>query len=144
MSTSQFGGTWRLQSYEIRGPHGEVSYPYGSDATGYLIYTEDGHMAAALMKANRPNFRSADIFAAGPDEKRTAYESFASYCGTYEVQEDKVIHHVEVSLFPNWSGSDQERFFEISADQLVLRTPFISAEGKAQTAIVTWQRVKPR
>lgn len=143
MSATQFWGTWQLQSFEIKNSAGEVSYPYGTDAKGYLIYGQDGYMAVALMKANRANFDSADMSAANTDEKRVAFDTFASYCGTYEVQGEKVIHHVQVSLYPNWSGSDQERFFKFFADQLVLSTPLSPAEGKEQTAIVVWRRMKP-
>jgi hypothetical protein len=137
MSTRQFWGTWRLQSFEVRTSGEAVSYPYGRDAKGYLIYTEDGYMAVAVMKANRPNFDSADMLSASPDQKRLAFDTFACYCGTYEVRENKVIHHVQVSLFPDWSGSDQERFFKFSADQLVLSAPMPAGA----TAIVVWRRV---
>ncbi len=137
MSTRQFWGTWRLQSFEVRTSGEDVSYPYGRDAKGYLIYTQHGYMAVAVMKANRANFDSADMLSASLDEKHVAFDTFASYCGTYEVRENKVIHHVQVSLFPNWSGSDQERFFKFSADQLVLSTPLPAGA----TAIVVWRRV---
>jgi hypothetical protein len=33
-----------------------------------------------------------------------------AYAGRYSFLGDHVIHHVELSLFPNWVGSDQERF----------------------------------
>ena len=142
MSTSQFWGTWRLQSFEVRTSSGEVSYPFGRNATGHLIYSQDGYMTVAVMKANRPNFNSADIFAASPDEKRIAFDTFASYGGTYEVQNNKIIHHIQVSLFPNWSGRDQERFFEFFADQLILSSPPMPVGGKEQTGRVVWQRTK--
>ena len=138
MSTRQFWGTWRLQSFEVRTSAEDVSYPYGRDAKGYLIYTEDGYMAVAVMKAHRADFNSSDMLSASLDEKRVAFDTFASYCGTYEVRENKVIHHVQLSLFPNWSGSDQERFFKFSADQLVLSTPIAAGA----TAIVVWRRVE--
>jgi len=143
MSTTQFWGTWQLQSFEVRTSGGQVSYPFGRDATGYLIYGQDGYMTVAVMKANRANFDSPDLLAGSPDEKRIAFDTFGSYCGTYEVQKDKIIHHIKVSLFPNWSGTDQERFFKFSADQLVLSSPPMPAGGKEQTGIVVWRRVKP-
>lgn len=138
MSTRQFWGTWRLQSFEVRTSGEEVSYPYGRDAKGYLTYTHDGYMAVAVMKAHRANFDSSDMLSASVDEKRIAFDTFASYFGTYEVRENKVIHPVQLSLFPNWSGSDQERFFKFSADQLVLSTPMAAGV----TAIVVWRRVQ--
>ena len=80
-------------------------------------------MAASVIRADRANFNSADIWAARPEEKLAAFDTYGSYCGRYEVKGDKVIHHIELSLFPNWSGRDQERSFEFSRDRLTLRTP---------------------
>jgi hypothetical protein len=35
-------GTWRLEVWEARDETGQVSYPRGRDARGYLTYTVDG------------------------------------------------------------------------------------------------------
>ena len=53
-------GTWRLVSLEVRGSDGQVQYPYGPDATGYLMYSADGYMSAVVMSANRPSFAAGD------------------------------------------------------------------------------------
>lgn len=140
MSTNPFVGTWRLVSGEIKTARGEVSHPFGKDPTGYLIYTEDGYVAVAIMSANRASFASADIRAGSSEEKLAAFDTYLSYCGTYEVKDDKVVHHIKVSLFPNWSGADQERFFQFSGNQLTLRTPPMKVEGVEQTAQLIWQR----
>jgi hypothetical protein len=50
MSSNPFVGTWRLVSSEIRAATGEVSNPFGDGVTGYLIYSDDGHMAAVIMQ----------------------------------------------------------------------------------------------
>jgi hypothetical protein len=63
--------------------------------------------------------------------------------GTYEVKGDKIVHHVELSLFPNWIGGDQERFFQFSGDQLILCTPPLALGGAERTLRIVWQRVKP-
>jgi|SRR6516164_5778458 hypothetical protein len=141
MSANPFVGTWRLVSLETKTASGAISHPLGKDATGYLIYSSDGYMAGGIMQANRSNFASADARRGGLEEKGAAFDTYISYCGTYEVQGERVIHHVEISLFPNWSGTDQERFFEFSGDQLALRTPPMMIEGAERTAHLIWQRV---
>lgn len=141
MSKNLFVGAWRLLSFEARTSSGEVSYPWGRDAVGVLLYGQEGYMAGSLMRADRANFKSADIWAATPEEKLAAFDSYTSYCGTYEVKPDKIIHHVKLSLFPNWSGGDQERYFEFSGNQLTLRTPPTTVGGVERTAILIWQRV---
>jgi hypothetical protein len=144
MGTSAFWGTWRLVVFEVRGPEGEVSHPFGTDAAGFLMYGQDGYMAAALMMAKRANFASADILEASPEEKAAAFDSYSSYCGRYEVKGSRVIHHIQCSQLPNWSGTDQERFFEFSEDgkRLTLRTPPMLAGGVERTLVAVWERVK--
>ena len=144
MSTNPFVGTWRLISFETVEASGETSYPYGKDATGYVIYNEDGYVTFTIMGPDRRRFASADMRAGSLEDKRAAFDTYFAYLGTYEVKSDKVVHHVELSLFPNWTGGDQVRFFEFSGDLLILRTPPLALGGPERTLRVVWQRVKPR
>jgi hypothetical protein len=142
MPANAFVGAWRLLSFETSTSSGEVSYPLGRDAVGLLLYGQEGCMAVSVMRGDRANFKSADIWgAASPEEKLAAFDSYSSYCGRYKVKHDKIIHHVELSLFPNWSGVGQERYFEFAGDRLTLRTPPTMVGGVEQTAIAIWQRV---
>ena len=144
MSTNPFIGTWRLVSAETKTASGEISYPFGRDAAGYLIYGQDGYMAVTIMGANRKRFTTADVRGGSLQEKLTAFDTYLSYCGTYEVKGDKVVHQIELSLFPNWSGIDQERFFELSGDELILRTAPMALEGTQRTAQLIWHRASVR
>jgi hypothetical protein len=142
MIQNQFVGTWRLVSWENRDEDGNVSYPMGQDAVGYIMYTEDGYMSANLMKANRPTFTAGDLLGGTPEEKARAAETYIAYCGQYEIQTNKVIHHIKASLFPNWVGLKQERFFEfIGNNQLSLSAAPFLMSGKQRTARVLWERV---
>lgn len=96
-------------------------------------------MAVSVMRAGRVHFKLGDIWAASPEEKLAAFDSYNSYSGRYEVNQNKVIHHVEFSLFPNWIGGSQERYFEFSGDRLTLRTPPASADDVEW--IVIWERM---
>ena len=49
-------GTWRLTSWETRSVDGEISYPLGKNAVGYIMYNEDGYMFVAIT---RPTARSS-------------------------------------------------------------------------------------
>lgn len=138
---NQFVGTWRLVSWENRDALGQVNYPYGKDAVGYLIYAADGYMSATLTKDNRPHFATGDVSGGTMEEQAMAAQTYAAYCGRYEIQADKVIHHVEASLFPNWVGTDQARFFEFTGGKLVLSTPPTLIGGKQQTSHLIWEHV---
>lgn len=42
MAQNPFVGTLPLESCELRGSDGQVSYHLGQDAVGYTVYNEDG------------------------------------------------------------------------------------------------------
>lgn len=141
MSADQFVGAWRLLSLEARTSAGEVSYPFGKDATGYLLYCREGYMSVAVMRAHRAHFALPDALAAPAEEKVAAFDTYSSYSGRYEVRGQKVIHHVEISSFPNWSGKEQQRFFACSGDRLTLTAPPMGIGGVEQTLVAIWQRL---
>jgi hypothetical protein len=141
MSTDRFVGAWRLLSLEARTSTGDVSYPYGKDAAGYLLYAGEGYMSVSVMQACRTNFASPDDLQAPAEEKLAAFDTYSSYSGRYEVRGQKVIHHVEISLFPNWTGKEQERYFELSGDRLTLSAPPILIGGVEQKLVAIWQRL---
>ncbi|NMF62569.1 hypothetical protein DP113_33510 (plasmid) [Brasilonema octagenarum UFV-E1] len=141
MLNNQLIGTWRLVSCEYRDTDEQVSYPYGKDAIGYLIYTSDGYMSATLMRANRFKFTSQDIAAVSIEEQATAVQTYLAYCGKYEIQANKVIHHIEASLYPNLVGVDQERFFKFKGNRLLFSTPSFPMNGKQQVAHIVWERL---
>lgn len=118
MSSNPLVGSWRLVSWENRSADGTVTYPLGRHAVGLIIYTADGYMSVAIMCADRGPFAAGDLLRGTSEEKARAAETYVSYCGRYEFRGDSVIHHVELSLFPNWSGVDQERLVEVTGDRL--------------------------
>jgi hypothetical protein len=139
---SQLVGTWRLVSFEFRSPDGKVHYPVGKNPVGYLIYSGDGYMSATLMTANRTRLDADLLWAASKEEKVTAAGTFIAYCGRYEIKGDRVIHHVEASLFPNWVGEPQERFFKFADDQLSLTAPPAPFRGVPHTAHLVRKRAQ--
>lgn len=144
MSSNSLEGTWSLVSAITKTASGEITHPYGKNAIGYLIYSHGGYMAVAIMRPDRRNFASADFRAGSSEERATAFNTYVSYCGTYEIKGEKIVHHIELSSFPNWSGTDQERFFELSGDQLALRTAPLALEGVERTGHLIWHRALPR
>jgi hypothetical protein len=142
MASNPLIGTWRLVSWENRSLVDEqVSYPLDKDAVGYIMYNEDGYMFVAIMGPYRPKFAAGDLFGGSTEEKAQAASSYVSYCGRYEFRGETVIHHVELSLFPNWVGVAQERLVELSGNRLTLSTPPIVLGGIQQSAHLIWERV---
>jgi hypothetical protein len=141
MAENPFIGAWRLVSFESRTEDGRARLPYGSAAQGYLAYTAKGYLCVAIMDATRPRFANVGDFVDGtPQEQITAAKRNISYAGSYTIQDELIIHHVEVSLFPNWIGGDQGRFYEFSGNQLSLWTAPVLIQGKQRTSHLTWER----
>ena len=118
-----------------------IAYPFGEDAIGILIYTEDLKMAVQMLAANRPPIDSGDALGGDVQQRATAYSTCLAYFGSYEVQGDDIIHRVDGSLFPNWSATVQTRPYTCDGTVLVLRTP--PAEGAGGTVVneMSWLRM---
>ena len=97
-------------------------------------------MSVAIMGANRSRFASGDIKGGSTEEKAAAADTYLTYCGRYEVQGDAVIHHIELSLFPNWVGVDQKRYLRLDGNTLLLSTPPILVEGIERAIHLVWER----
>ena len=142
MTSNPLIGTWRLISWETRSVDGQkISYPLGKDAVGYIMYNEDGYMFVAIMRPNRVRFAAGDLLGGSAEEKAQAANTYVSYCGRYEFNGDTVIHHVDLSLFPNWVGVEQERLVEFRGNRLSLSTRPILLGGVQRTAHLIWERV---
>jgi hypothetical protein len=136
-------GAWRLVSWENRAADGQVSYPMGTDPIGYVLYTGDGRFSVTISPRGRVGFTAGDLLSGTAEEQARAVAGFVAYAGRYSFHGDRVVHHVELSLFPNWVGSDQERWVELVENRLVLSASPLLLAGKPQVPRVVWERVDP-
>jgi hypothetical protein len=141
MTSNPLIGTWRLISWETRRADGQISYPLGEDAVGYIMYNPDGYMFVALSRPNRQKFAVEDLLWGSAQEKAQAASTYVSYCGQYEFHGETVSHHVELSLFPNWVSVEQERLVELRGNRLTLSTHPMLLGGVQQSAHLIWERV---
>lgn len=85
-----FIATRKLISSENKGYDGKVTYPYGDNPIGYLIYNADGYMAVQIMNRDRcqsnPDFPLEAAFRQTlPDEDRLmANNTYHVYYGYWE------------------------------------------------------------
>ena len=142
-SVEQLAGVWRLVSSEFRTSSGDVIYPLGEDALGQAIFTEDGYMSGQLMRQNRSDFVSDNQAHGTPEEILEAFQGYVAYYGRCEVdvEQKTITTRVEGGMFPNWVGSDQIRFFELTDEQLILRTPPITLGDDEIIGVLTWRRL---
>lgn len=140
MSENNLEGCWRLVSYEFRSSDGRVFHPWGEDPIGVVIFDDNGHFSAQIMRRNRPIFTSETPTA---EETKPAYEGYMAYFGRYEIVPEKnmLINHVEGALNPSWVGGKQIRYFEISGNRVTLRTDPINRGGTVVTGTLVWEKM---
>jgi len=135
-------GAYRLLAVEHHADDGEVGYPFGEGPQGFIVYTVEGLMSSILMRAARPLFAAGDILASTDAERVAAFSSSSAYAGSYEVVDNRIVHHLEVTTYPNWTGTDQVREFDVSATHLTLYPPRMLMEGKMRRGRVHFQRMR--
>lgn len=117
----KFVGVWELVYVDSQTIDGKDLNRW--NGKGRLIYTEQGYVSAQLGDPKVKSFKSEDKYQGTDKEMRKAFNEFDSYYGTYEIDtENKVVkHHIELSLFPNWNGTIQERTYKFVNDHLELK-----------------------
>ena len=143
MNALSIVGTWSLLSFELTDDTGEIFYPYGRAPVGYIMYNRDGFMSVVVMSGGRRSFAANDFggIAGTLREKVAAFDTYLSYSGRYETIQDRVIHRIEASLFPNWVGTSLERVVALDHDRLQLSADPVAFEGRTRTLKITWRRV---
>lgn len=120
--SSRLVGTWQVMEMTDTDSSGVVRHPYGAHPLGYIVYDATGHMHVQVMRTP-----ATPPFAAGDQngserEVRAAYDGYVAYFGNYRVDEaqSKVIHQVQGSLMPSYTGTDQPRPIKLVGDELII------------------------
>ena len=134
-------GTWRLAACALH--DGErVDHPYGASPAGFLTYTPDGRMSVMFGDPDRLPLENPDWRQNADGDVAAVARTFIAYCGTYDLRDGEVSHHVAVSLIPNWIGQTLTRRVVLDGNTLTLATPEMRIDGRTQTAVLTWRRVE--
>lgn len=135
-------GTWKLVSSVGVYSDGRVTHNYGENPEGLLVYDRQGNFSGQIQGQVRPLFESGNLLRGEPEEIKAAFEGYVAYYGKYEVDEDAacLTHYVEGSLFPNWVGDTQTRFYSFEGTKLILKTaPFVGKKHSITHTLV-WER----
>jgi len=126
-------GTWKLQSlvHEATAT-GQRSSPFGDHPDGYLSYSADGRMYAIGVVEDRPKPRD---LVPTDEEKVKLQGSMLAYAGTYTVDGEKVVHHLDISWNQSWTGTDQVQFYKLDGDILTLT-------NADSGAILVWKKLQ--
>ena len=138
---SEITGTWKLKSFESRSKDGDVFYPFGENPKGFLMYSKSGYMSGMISRADRSNLSVKNEISMDESEKASISEGFIGYSGKYEILDNKIIHHVEMSFIPNWIGKPLDRFYSFENDDLVLKTPPEVFNNKKFVHCIIWEKL---
>jgi hypothetical protein len=133
LSPTDLHGAWVLDDWFVESEDGSRTAPFGRDARGAIMYTEDGYMTAIVSAAER--FLPADSPA--DDQKAAAFSTYFNYAGRWTIDGDAVTHRVELALDPNLVGVEMTRAVEHQGNRMVFSGTM--ADGKTKNVII-WKR----
>lgn len=139
MTDNPLVGAWELVAHEVPLASPEHRHPLGPRPLGALLYSPDGYMAVHYMAGDRPPLASANWRDATDEERLAAVRTYGGYSGRYTWLGDRVEHHVDASVNPNWIGQTLSRDVEFRGADLVL---YVGAQdpGQPPTPVLTWRR----
>ena len=97
-------------------------------------------MSAMLAAGERSRLSTDDLIGGSEADRAAAFSTYIAYAGAYEIEGDVVVHRIGMSLFPDWVGGEQKRSFELSHNELVLRTPPLEIGGEVAVNELRWFR----
>ena len=143
ITRADLAGAWRMQSEDEVHRDGRVTYPFGHERLAQIIYTADGFMAVVATDVERPKVtekcNKMDLDAASVEERARAAMGCVAYAGRFEIDGDKVRHHVDMALNPNVVGLTRMRGITLEGDDLTLTT---MPDSEGTFGRIRWRRVR--
>jgi lipocalin-like protein len=134
----QLVGTWKLVSWKVQYVGEEAKEPFGGKAKGRLIVAPDGYWSALITRAERKP-------ATNDAERARLLRTMVAYSGKFTIAGDKITTAIDLSWNEVSSGKNQERFFKMEGDKLVISSPeqaSVLQPGKRVQTTLTWEREK--
>lgn len=134
-------GTWYLREAYAVDSQGERLFDvYGARPSGVIHYGADGRMTALITHDGRARLSGSDRQDATDAESASAYRSSIGYAGRYVREGDWIVHHVDISTYPNWVGTRLRREVRLAGDTVELRTAPQPQAGVETVLKLVWQR----
>lgn len=137
-------GAWSLQRYQVHFADGRPPrFPFGEEAQGLLVYAASGWVSAVLSRSDRAPLGAGGLETAhhAPAEKKAeAFDSYLSYAGRWSVEDDTVVHHVQLAAIPDVVGNPQRRRASLDGDRLTLEYEAPTRRGAGARFELVWKR----
>ena len=126
LSKADLHGAWVLEEWYVEGEDGARTHPMGRDAQGTIM--------SAIVRA-KDRFLPADR---PTDEDRIeAFATYVNYAGTWDVDDDNVMHKVEHALDPNIQGLSIVRAVTKESGRMIFTG---ATPGGSGTHVIVWKR----
>jgi len=120
-STDRLVGAWKLVSLEESSADGQL---HKADCAGMFVFTHDGRASVQVM------YRNAETASA------YAHSGYEALFGSYHIDDESTFtFHIDGALVRTLIGKDLRRAYQISRDQLTIRSTNPHEHWK-----VVWER----
>ena len=143
MRAAELVGAWRLLDFRVEFEDGRAPvHPFGANAVGALVYSEDGAVSAILSRADRaPLGRGLETSAlVEPEGKAEAFDGVLAYAGSWRLEGCEVVHHVEIAQLPDAVGQRLRRTVSLEEGRLELSYTRRTSRGSLRVHRLLWER----
>ncbi len=119
-------GAWRLHDVVLVDADGNRRRQFREGSRGLIFYTANGYMSVATMLVD--------------DE--TGDAAFMSYHGPFDLYEDRLVHHIEMSNDAELVGSDNVRYPALDGETLTLTAKPNLFGGEGTETDIVWRRAQ--
>jgi len=139
-TTKDLAGTWTLVS-TVTEQGGTTTDIYGPNPQGILMVDANGRYVIAFARADLPKIASNNRTTATPEENKAIVGGSVTHFGTVSVNaaDQTLTFKIATATFPNWDGTEQQRPFTMTDDEL---TYTVAAASGGGTATSVWKRAK--
>ncbi|MBX9709640.1 MAG: lipocalin-like domain-containing protein [Xanthobacteraceae bacterium] len=131
-------GTWKLVS-NVLDRDGQKSDQFGPSPNGVLFFESNGRYALVITRSDLKKFPGDGRSSGTPDNNKEVVNGSIGHFGTYTVEDNAIVFHVEHATFPNWDGGTQKRPLTLKGEDLSFFVATASAGGG--TSVVSWKRL---
>jgi hypothetical protein len=136
-------GSWKLVSVAASTADGQsMAVPMGEHPSGFLTYTAEGRMSLLITYEGRPKL-SGDRLDSPMEERAKAFSTMVAYAGSYRLEGNRLVHHIEAASSQNWVGTDLPRIVTFSGNRVNLEAPMQERHGVVQKFEQVWERLAP-
>jgi hypothetical protein len=137
-------GTWRqLSGTLVEVESGLAKDGLSSAPNGHVSFSPDGRIMLLSIDTTRPRPATSVPTAA---EAEALFRSMIAYAGWFSVEGNRIFYDLDASWNESWTGTRQERYWEIREGRLIVSTPEIvnPITGKLSVHRLTFEKVRSR